>query len=288
MQGNGHCDLHTHTQASDGLNTPSDNVAYAKEKGLSGLAITDHDTVAGVAEALEAGKQSNMTVIAGIEISTTFEGKDIHILGYDIDIKDGILQERLAFQREGRDGRNQIIVDKLSALGMPLKLEDIRSDVLKSDSAKTNAKNSIGRPHIAQAMVVKGYVDNVRQAFDLYLGEGKPAYAAIERISPNDAVKWIVEAGGVAVLAHPGLYRDDDLVLRILQQGGFAGVEVYHSDHTETQEIAYLALAAKLNLTATGGSDFHGKRQGQLYHGDLGSRSVPMTQVEKLLRRIKR
>lgn len=285
MQGNGHCDLHTHTQASDGLNTPSDNVAYAKEKGLSGLAITDHDTVAGVAEALEAGKQLNMTVIAGIEISTTFEGKDIHILGYDIDIKDGILQERLALQREGWNGRNQIIVDKLSALGMPLKLEDIRSDALKTDSAKANVKNSIGRPHIAQAMVVKGYVDNVRQAFDLYLGEGKPANAPIERISPHDAVKWIVEAGGVAVLAHPGIYRDDDLVLRILQDGGFKGVEVFHSDHTKAQETAYLSLAAKLNLTATGGSDFHGKRQGQLYHGDLGSRSVPMTQVEKLLSR---
>jgi predicted metal-dependent phosphoesterase TrpH len=285
MQGNGHCDLHTHTQASDGLNTPSDNVAYAKEKGLSGLAITDHDTVAGVAEALEAGKQLNMIVIAGIEISTTFEGKDIHVLGYGIDIDDLILQERLALQQEGRDGRNQVIVDKLSALGMPLKLEDIRSDILKSDSPKANGKNSIGRPHIAQAMVRKGYVENVRQAFDLYLGEGKPAYAAIERISPNDAVKWIVEAGGAPVLAHPGLYRDDDLVLRILQDGGFKGVEVFHSDHTEAQETTYLALAAKLNLTATGGSDFHGKRQGQLYHGDLGSRSVPMTQVEKLLSR---
>lgn len=285
MQGNGHCDLHTHTQASDGLNTPSDNVAYAKEKGLSGLAITDHDTIAGVAEALEAGKQLNMIVIAGIEISTTFEGKDIHVLGYGIDIDDPILQERLALQREGRDGRNQVIVDKLTVLGMPLKLEDIRSDVLKLNSPKANVKNSIGRPHIAQAMVVKGYVDNVRQAFDLYLGEGKPAYAVIERISPNDAVKWIVEAGGVAVLAHPGLYRDDDLVLRILQDGDFKGVEVFHSDHTKAQETSYLSIAAKLNLTATGGSDFHGKRQGQLYHGDLGSRSVPMTQVEKLLRR---
>lgn len=285
MQGNGYCDLHTHTQASDGLNTPSDNVAYAKEKGLSGLAITDHDTVAGVAEALEAGKQLNMIVIAGIEISTTFEGKDIHVLGYGIDIDDDILQERLALQREGRDGRNVVIVNKLSKLGMPLNLEDIRSDVIKSDDAKENTKNSIGRPHIAQAMVAKGYVDNVRQAFDLYLGEGKPAYAAIERMSPADAVKWIVEAGGVAVLAHPGLYRDDDLVLRILQEGGFKGIEVYHSDHTEVQETVYLTLAANLNLTATGGSDFHGKRKGQLYHGDLGSRSVPMTQVEKLLRR---
>lgn len=284
MQGNGYCDLHTHTQASDGLNTPSANVAYAKEKGLSGLAITDHDTVAGVAEAIEAGKQLNMIVIAGIEISTTFEGKDIHVLGYGIDIEDLILQERLVLQREGRDGRNQVIVDKLSALGMPMQLGDIYADDVNLDQVKARAKVSMGRPHIAQAMVKKGYVENVRQAFDLYIGEGKPAYAAIERINPSDAVKWIVEAGGVAVLAHPGLYQDDDIVLRILQQGGFEGVEVHHSDHTESQEIAYLALAAKLNLTATGGSDFHGIRQGQLYHGDLGSRSVSMEQVVTLLR----
>ena len=285
MQGNGDCDLHTHTQASDGLNTPSFNVAYAKEKGLSGLAITDHDTVAGVAEALEAGKRLNMTVIAGIEISTTFEGKDIHVLGYGIDINDLILQKRLTLQQEGRDGRNQVIVDKLTLLGMPINLNDVRSEALKLDDVKQNDKVSIGRPHIAQAMVKKGYVENVRQAFDFYLGEGKPAYATIERISPNDAVKWIVEAGGAPVLAHPGLYGDDDLVLRILKDDSFKGIEVYHSDHTESQETAYLSLAAKLNLTVTGGSDFHGKRQGQLYHGDLGSRSVPMTQVEKLLSR---
>lgn len=279
MQGNGYCDLHTHTTASDGLNTPSENVAYAKEKGLSGIAITDHDTVAGVAEAIAAGERLNIFVVPGIEISTTYEGQDIHVLGYGVDINDVLLNQRLTVQRQGRNGRNQVILDKLTSLGMPLDYSDLRPN----EGDGSGDIISIGRPHIAEAMVRKGYVESVRQAFDLYLAQGKSAYAGIERITPNDAVKWIVEAGGVAVLAHPGLYNNDEAVSRILNQGGFAGIEVYHSDHTVVQESKYLKLASDHNLIATGGSDFHGKRQGQLYHGDLGSRSVPIERATQLL-----
>ncbi|MNJ30833.1 hypothetical protein D3C77_254450 [compost metagenome] len=282
MQDNGYCDLHTHTEASDGLNTPSENVAYAKEKGLSGIAITDHDTVSGVAEAIAAGERLDILVVPGIEISTTYEGKDIHVLGYGIDIHDVVLNQRLMEQRQGRNGRNQVILDKLTSLGMPIDFSDLRPN----EGEENAGIQSIGRPHIAGAMVKKGYVESVRQAFDLYLAQGKPAFAAIERIEPSDAAQWIIEAGGIAVLAHPGLYNDDEVVIHILNQGGFAGIEVYHSDHTEEQERVYLKLASDHSLIATGGSDFHGKRQGQLYHGDLGSRSVPMATVVQLLGRI--
>ncbi|RCX23053.1 hypothetical protein DFP94_101645 [Fontibacillus phaseoli] len=263
-------DLHSHTRASDGMNTPAENVRLAKEKGLAGLAITDHDTVAGVREAVEAGEKLGVLVIPGVEISTRAAGKDIHVLGYFLDTRNSTLLERLASLRETREARNGQIIRKLQELGIAITLDEVIAGLgrpLRNDE-------SLGRPHIADTLVRKGYANDLRDAFDRYLAEGKPGYASLPRIAPEEAMNWIREAGGVAVLAHPGLYGDDDLVSDILERGRPAGVEVYHSDHGPEEEQRYASMAERYGLIPTGGSDYHGVRQGVVFHGDLGSRYV--------------
>lgn len=263
-------DLHTHSQASDGMNSPAENVRLAKEKGLSGLAITDHDTVAGVKEAMEEGARIGISVIPGVEISTRAKGKDIHILGYFLNTEDPLLLKRLGDLRATRDARNELIIGKLRALGISVTLEEVIAGL----GRPLLPDESLGRPHIADTLVRKGYAADLRDAFDRYLAEGKPGYASQPRISPEEAMAWIREAGGAPVLAHPGLYGDDELVEEILKRGRPCGLEVYHSDHGPDEEQRYLSMAAAHGLIATGGSDYHGLRQGVVFHGDLGSRYV--------------
>ncbi|WP_339816699.1 PHP domain-containing protein [Paenibacillus sp. FSL R7-0216] len=271
-------DLHTHTQASDGMNQPAENVRLAKEKGLTGLAITDHDTVAGIAEALLAGKELGLDVVPGIEISTRVGEKDIHVLGYFVDPEDNRFKERLARLRLVREERNGLIIAKLEQLGLSITLEEVKAGL----SRPLRPDESLGRPHIADTLVRKGYVSDMRDAFDRYLAEGKPGYASLPRIAPEEAIVWIREAGGVPVLAHPGLYSDDDLVRSIVERGKPAGIEVYHSDHGPEEELRYAAMAEKYGLIVTGGSDYHGVRQGVVFHGDLGGRTAPPGTVERL------
>ncbi|GIP48050.1 PHP-like protein [Paenibacillus sp. J53TS2] len=271
-------DLHTHTQASDGMNQPAENVRMAKEKGLTGLAITDHDTVAGIAEALLAGKELGLDVVPGIEISTRVGEKDIHVLGYFVDPEDNRFKERLARLRLVREERNGLIIAKLQQLGLSITLEEVKAGL----SRPLRPDESLGRPHIADTLVRKGYVSDMRDAFDRYLAEGKPGYASLPRIAPEEAIAWIREAGGVPVLAHPGLYSDDDLVRSIVERGKPAGIEVYHSDHGPEEELRYAAMAEKYGLIVTGGSDYHGVRQGVVFHGDLGGRTAPPGTVERL------
>ncbi|WP_334071779.1 MULTISPECIES: PHP domain-containing protein [Paenibacillus] len=261
-------DLHTHTRASDGMNAPADNVRLAREHGLAGLAITDHDTVAGIKEAMAEGERQGITVIPGVEISTRSSGKDIHVLGYFIKTDDSLLLQRLAGLRETREARNVQIIEKLQGLGISITLDEVKAGL----GRPLRPDESLGRPHIADALVRKGLAADMRDAFDRYLGEGKPGYASLPRISPEEAMIWIREAGGVPVLAHPGLYGDDQLVEAIVERGRPAGIEVYHSDHGPEAEERYLALARRYGLIATGGSDYHGARQGVVFHGDLGSR----------------
>ncbi|GGF85206.1 PHP-like protein [Paenibacillus albidus] len=266
----GDCDLHTHTQASDGMQPPAENVRLAREKGLAAVAITDHDTVAGIAEALEAGRTYGITVVPGVEISTRAGGKDIHVLGYYIDPDDPLLRSRLADLRNTRNQRNEAILAKLRALGIEITLPRVIAGLgreLKPDE-------SVGRPHIADELVRLGAAKDMRDAFDRYLAEGAAAFVSPPRITPEEAAKWINEAGGAAVLAHPGLYGDDGLVRDIVQRSGLAGMEVYHSDHGPAEEERYLAMAKEFGLAVTGGSDFHGARQGVVFHGELGSRTV--------------
>jgi predicted metal-dependent phosphoesterase TrpH len=274
-----YADLHTHTLASDGTQPPADNVRYAKQAGLAGIAITDHDTVAGVDEALEEGERTGVTVVPGVEISTVYEGQDIHVLGYWIDHKDPQLLERLEQMRNVRDSRNRMILERLNELGLAITMDD----VLASLQAAKKADETIGRPHIADALLRKGYVSSIAEAFDRYLGKGAAAYMNPPRIDPFTGVAWILDAGGVPVLAHPGLYSMDELI-PLLAERGLAGVEVYHSDHSPEQEQHYKQLAGQLGLLMTGGSDFHGERGGVVFHAPVGARKVEMAVVEQLSR----
>jgi len=272
------CDLHSHTQASDGMNTPSENVRMAFERGLAALAITDHDTVAGVEEALETGKRLNMTVVPGVEISTMTDGTDIHVLGYYVDYQDSVFLERLSELRQTREKRNTKILEKLRELGIEVTMEDVIEGLGRS----LGPDESIGRPHIADVLVLKGHARDLRDAFDRYLAQGAAAYVPQPRIHPTEACKWIREAGGVAVLAHPGLYGNDKLVRAIIEEGAFKGIEVFHSDHGAAEEERYSAMAEEYGLIVTAGSDYHGQRQGQVFHGEIGSRQVPVEVLDQL------
>lgn len=273
----GYADLHTHTCASDGVGAPGDNVRLAYEAGLRALAITDHDTVAGLEEALEAGRRLGVAVVPGVEISTVAAGKDIHVLGYYIRRDDPVLLERLRELRGVRQRRNDMLLERLGRLGLPLSMEE----VLAHREGSGLEKDTIGRPHIAMAMIAKGYVSSQKEAFQHYLGQGGAAYVNPPRIAPETAIQWIHEAGGAAVLAHPGLYGDDDLVEK-LAASGLDGIEAYHSDHSEADAKRYADLAGRYGLAVTAGSDYHGERNGVVFHGPLGSRSAPLQVLEEL------
>jgi len=266
----GRCDLHTHTQASDGMQSPAENVRLAREKGLAAVAITDHDTVAGIAEALEAGVHYGITVVPGVEISTRAGGRDIHVLGYFIDFQDSLFLSRLAELRDTRAHRNEAIIEKLQSLGIDISLDRVIAGL----GRELMPDESIGRPHIADELVRLGHASDMRDAFDKYLAEGAAAFVSPPRIAPEEACQWIIEAGGAPVLAHPGLYGDDELVRAVLGRSNFKGIEVFHSDHGPAEGERYLGLAAEYGLIVTGGSDFHGARQGVIFHGDIGSVTV--------------
>lgn len=278
LHSSGRYDLHTHTRASDGMNAPAEQVRRARVKGLQGVAITDHDTVSGIQEALEAGTVHGVTVIPGVEISTRANGKDIHVLGYFIDYLDPLLLQHLQELRETRGQRNLKIVEKLRELGVELTMDEVIAQL----GRPLEPDESIGRPHIADTLVHKGYANDMRDAFDRYLAEGAAAYVSVPRVSPGQACDWIRAAGGVPVLAHPGLYEDDELVETILKEHKPAGIEVYHADHDVAAEERYARMAEHYGLIPTAGSDYHGERQGVVFHGDLGSRTVDADIIERL------
>jgi hypothetical protein len=267
-------DLHTHTFASDGTGSPAKNVHLAKTAGLTGIAITDHDTTAGLEEALEAGRELGIDVVPGIEISSVANGQDIHVLGYFIPLDDEIFLKRLEELRNARQLRNELILEKLKTLGINITMEEV-------SRKKKEKTGNLGRPHIAEVLVDKGIVGGIQEAFDIYLGKGGKAYANIPRIHPKEAIDLIRSAGGVPILAHPGLYHDDPLVLDLIKSG-LAGIEVRHSDHSPEDEQKYRLLAEKYDLIQTAGSDYHGERNGVVFHAPLGSRQCPDSVVERL------
>ncbi|QLG39482.1 MULTISPECIES: PHP domain-containing protein [unclassified Paenibacillus] len=277
-QSNGRCDLHTHSQASDGMQPPAENVKLAKQRGLSAVALTDHDTVAGVAEAQQAGREYGVDVVAGVEISTRAGGKDIHVLGYYVNTEDEKFLDRLRGLREAREERNHLIIAKLQELGLEISWQE----VIDGLGRPLEPDESIGRPHMADVLVRKGYAADMRDAFNRYLAEGQPGFVSVPRVAPEDACQWIKDAGGAAVIAHPGLYGDDELVRRILEDSRPDGIEVVHSDHGPEEERRYAELAQEFGLIQTGGSDYHGVRQGVVFHGDLGSKTVTIDVLDKL------
>jgi len=246
-------DLHTHSTASDGTMTPTDLVRHAKERGIEVLSLTDHDTLSGLQEAIEEAGRLGIGFIPGIEISAEFEPGTLHILGYYVNPSDAPLEERLTWLREGRDNRNVVILQKLSSLGYPLELEDVLVFA---------QGESVGRPHIADAMVAKGYVVDREQAFDRFLAKGGPAYADKERMTAENAISLIKKAGGLSVLAHPqwlGLERRAlSSFVHDLSEMGLAGLEAYYYSHSYDETRFYEILAKEHGLLVTGGTDFHG------------------------------
>lgn len=268
-------DLHVHTTHSDGRMTPEQVVHYAKKKGLQAIAITDHDIVTAIAEAEKVGKENQIEIVPGVELSTLWEDQEIHILGYFVDIHNPALLKALKKQRQVRELRNQLMVKKLQELGIPITLEEVL------ERKKHTTRKNVGRPHIAEVLIAKGIVHSMEEAFDRYLGRDGLAYITPDRISPMEAVEMIRNSGGISVIAHPGIYHKDHLI-PVLVEEGLSGIEVDHPDHTNEDRERYLKIAEKYQLIATAGSDFHGERNGTMYHADLGTCTVSLLQVNKL------
>ncbi len=258
-------DLHLHTSASDGRSTPEALVAEARAAGCRTIAVTDHDTVAGVAAARASAAAAGIDCVAGVEITAVDEGRDVHVLGYFIDPEDAGLAAFLVERRAERHRRVAAMADRLAGLGVPI---DARA-VLSATSASGRA---VGRPALARALVEAGHARDIADAFDRYLAEGCPGYVARAGVSAARAVDQIRRAGGVAALAHPGKLGRDDLVAS-MARAGMTAIEVFHPAHTVDDIARYQRMADSLGLCVTGGSDYHGPGSGRA--GDLGRVGVP-------------
>lgn len=246
-------DLHVHSKASDGSYTPAELVAYALERGLSAMALTDHDTVSGVREAVVAAEGTGLYLIPGVELSAEYRGRDIHILGLFLNDKsEGFLSALNGF-KEAREKRNEKMAVLLTEHNMKLTMEEMREEF--ADAVLTRA-------HFARMLVKKGYVQSYREAFDRFLDDGKPCYLPKERIAPKDAIAMIHRAEGLAVLAHPLLYRMDmdgvRTLIELLKEQGLDGLEAIYSMNSGRDEQRLRELATAYGLMITGGSDFHG------------------------------
>ena len=277
-------DLHIHSTASDGSLTPAEIINRAQRLNLAAIAITDHDSIYGSKEALQAGIPPSLKFLTGIEISaahpTFFPGSgSFHILGYCIRLDNQALNQALNRLREARKNRNPKIIKRLNELGLKISLEDVNPTI---------AHGQLGRPHIAQVMIKKGFVKSMDEAFDKFLGAGKPAYVDKNRIGCEETIKMIRDAGGVPVLAHPALLNiNDDFQLEELIQNlikiGMRGIEVYYPEHSPEQMQRYRELANKYNLLITGGTDFHGSITPKIEMGTgKGTLFIPYKLYEEL------
>ncbi len=244
-------DLHLHTTASDGRCSPRELVARAAAEGLTIMAVTDHDTTAAVADVRSEAHARGILAISGIEITAVEDGRDIHVLGYFIEPEHAALASFLARQREARIVRVEAIAARLASLGMPIELGSLLFD------AQRQTGRSIGRPNVARAMIEAGYVADIREAFDRWLGNGGPAFVSREGASTEAVIAIIHAACGLASLAHPGRTQIDER-LTALRDVGLDALEAFHSDHDATTKERYARVAHDLGLLMTGGSDFHG------------------------------
>ena len=265
-------DLHLHTTGSDGRLTPTELVKLARSRGLKVIAVTDHDSVGGIDEAIkESQNEPQITVIPGVEINTDLASGELHVLGYFIDYVNPDFVKSLERIRESRVGRAEKMVDKLHALGMQVEWQRIL-DLARGDS--------ICRPHIAQAMLEKGYVTSEREAFDKYIGRNGPAYVEREKIKPVDAVEIIKRAGGLPVLAHPADIQELDNMIKELMEAGLVGLEVYYGQYDKATVDRLIRIADNYKLIATGGTDYHHFQDSQ--EVPLGSVDIPDSCIRQL------
>lgn len=266
-------DLHVHSKASDGRCSPQELVNMAVELGLGVIAITDHDSIEGVAPAIVAAQEfPHLKVIPGVEVSTDVPYGEVHILGYFVNYRDTGLIETLEKLRSSRRVRAQKMLVKLSGLGVDIEWERVE---------EIAGGGSIGRPHIAQAMLERGYVFTLKEAFVRYIGREGPAYVEREKMTPPQAVELIVKASGLPVLAHPAAIEDLDELIPQLQKVGLIGIEAYYNDYSPKLIKSLASLARKYGLIATGGSDYHGLEG--IGETPLGGVTVPHECVDQLL-----
>lgn len=242
-------DLHVHTNHSDGMLSPAEIVDLGVRMGLSGMAITDHDTITGIEEAVkQSNKYDNFIVIPGIEFSSIYNNEEVHILGYFIDYKSPSLIEMTNILKKSRIERGEKIIEKLNSLGYKISIEDVKS--LSGD-------DYIGRPHIARALINQGYVYTIQEAFDRFLNRGCPGYVQRYNMTIDETIQLIKSNKGMAILAHPGLLKDKSIIHHCLLSG-IDGIECIHSKHSETDVDYFTQIAKDNNLIITGGSDCHG------------------------------
>lgn len=271
-------DLHMHSTASDGTLPVDDLMRLAASVGLKTLALTDHDTTAALDRALEVGKALGLEIIPGIELSADYGGKEVHVLGYFLEYQDPTFQKNLEKFRFNRYGRAEAIIKKLADLGMPLDFNRVLE--IAGDAAPQ-------RPHIAEALKERGYVETVREAFDRYISNDGPAYVHSEKVTTEQAVELIRSVGGLAVLAHPTYTPNIDVVVELAAKAGASGIETFYGTYSEETVERILGLARKFDLIPTGGSDFHGRSDG----GQLtspGARYVPPETIDLLKQRLAR
>jgi predicted metal-dependent phosphoesterase TrpH len=270
-------DLHAHTRASDGQYAPSELVVNAHHAGLRVLAVTDHDTIAGLAEALEAGAAAGLEVVPGIELSAFVHGREAHILGHFVDPEEQQLCRFAEFLREHRVARTRRMVARLAELGVETPFDEV--------VAMSGGKN-LGRPHVARVMIARGYVGSIKEAFDRYIGVGKPAYVERYELGSDEAISLIDRAGGCATLAHAFASGLDRIDVATLKEQGLAGLEVEHPDHDAEARRRAAALAREFDLVPTCGSDYHGELIAP--ERRLGSTTMPPAEFLRLRKRARR
>ena len=262
-------DLHIHTHFSDGSFSPQEVVEGAIKNSLLAISITDHDSLEGIAPALIASRKYQLEIVPGVELTAEVDNKEVHILGYYIDQDDKGLQDKLKMLRRVRAERAEKMIEKLQELGVGISFSKVE------EMAKGGA---MGRLHLARVILQAGYVNSLEEVFKKYIGEGGPAYIKKYRFTPEEAMRLIVAGGGIPVLAHPVLLRDDGLIPRLVEEG-LRGIEVYCTNHNSESFLRYEELARRYDLIPTGGSDCHGLAKGKV---SMGKAKVPYSCLERL------
>jgi len=271
----GKADLHLHTTFSDGALSPSELLERARQAGLTAISITDHDHTGGLDEAADLAGKNGIVVVPGVELSTIVGEADVHILGYFINHRDSRLQEYLELFRKERRKRAERIVEKLNGMHIPLTL----AAVLRRAGA-----GSVGRPHIATALVEEGLIGTYQEAFSKYIGFGKPAYEKKYLISPREAIALVAAAGGLSFLAHPSTFINEEVLQEIID-AGIDGIEVVHPSHSPELVAHYSAIVSEYFLLASGGSDFHGGKRND--RESFGKYFISTEYVDMMRRRLR-